>query len=70
MVHVDPDLPGKTGPVFSLSQDSRRVSWAGASVSDHAHLAKAVQDMLVQDRIAGESDVPEKVARFLIPQAL
>ena len=37
---------------------------------DDAHLAQAVQDMLVQYGVAREADVPQKMARLLVAQPL
>ena len=68
MVHIDPELVGELLKPFLDVQVSGPRGLAHG-FTDHAHFAEAVHDVLVEDGIAGEADVPEEVARFFISQA-
>src|SRR5574337_20439 len=69
VVHVDADLHGELLQLFF----NRKIARAGRrpdAFADHPHLSEAVQNMFIQDGIAGKPDIPEKVARLFIAQTL
>src|SRR5512143_3425015 len=67
MVHIDADILGEPFKPF-FYREVPRASCGTHSFADHTHLAQAVQYVLVQDRIAGKPDVPEKVACLFVSQ--